>query len=514
MGKALYRKYRSKSLSEIVGQEHITDTLERSLKKGLISHAYLLTGPRGVGKTSIARILAYEMNSLPYDEEATHLDIIEIDAASNRRIDEIRELNDRIHIAPTSAKYKVYIIDEVHMLTKEAFNALLKTLEEPPEHAIFILATTEIHKVPETIQSRTQRFTFKPVDREKVVKHLASIAKEEKIVIDTEALELIADHGEGSFRDSISLLDQVRHSADKVALADVQRAIGQAPNELMEQLVTALASHDLSAVSSALTSLHTHGIQAAQVAKQLATVLRQDMLAEKPTMALVKTVPLTTKLLTISSSSDPVLALELALYGSTLSENTEQRIMSSPVIPAPEPEPRQKDSLSTGSLVKPGMTKTGAVEEPASEPDSVAEAISEPETFEATPVDTPSVTSNSALEPMQSLDETMWPDVLAAIKAKYNTLYGITRMAVPVFESEKITLTFSFPFHQKRLADPKNKQLLSDIITEITGKTMTIEILLNATAKPAPATEQPVQNNENADLKNISNIFGTAEIVN
>src|SRR3989344_1563918 len=141
MGKALYRKHRPKKLSEIIGQEHITDTLSHALKSGAISHAYLLTGPRGVGKTSIARILAYEFNGLPYDEEATHLDIIEIDAASNRRIDEILELKERVHIAPTSAKYKVYIIDEVHMLTKEAFNALLKTLEEPPEHVIFILAT-------------------------------------------------------------------------------------------------------------------------------------------------------------------------------------------------------------------------------------------------------------------------------------------------------------------------------------------------------------------------------------
>ena len=183
MGQALYRKYRSKSFSEVIGQEPITDTLSKALKSDRISHAYLLTGPKGVGKTSVARIIAHEVNKLPYKGEAMHLDIIEIDAASNRRIDEIRDIREKVHIAPTSAKYKVYIIDEVHMLTKEAFNALLKTLEEPPEHCIFILATTEAHKLPETIISRTQRFNFKPVEKDKAISRLKSIAKMEKIDI-------------------------------------------------------------------------------------------------------------------------------------------------------------------------------------------------------------------------------------------------------------------------------------------------------------------------------------------
>ena len=215
MGQALYRSTRPRKLSEVVGQEHITTALERALKKGKISHAYLLTGPKGVGKTTVARILAHEINNLPYDDDSMHLDIIEIDAASNRRIDEIRELRDKVHVAPTSAKYKVYIIDEVHMLTREAFNALLKTLEEPPAHVVFILATTEAHKLPETIISRTQRFAFKPIDRIKVAEHLKQIAKQEKIAIDDAALDLIAAHGEGSFRDSISLLDQIQNSGEK-----------------------------------------------------------------------------------------------------------------------------------------------------------------------------------------------------------------------------------------------------------------------------------------------------------
>src|SRR5579862_2935753 len=143
MRQALYRKYRSSSFDEVVGQEHITDTLQRAIKSGRISHAYLFTGPRGVGKTSVARILAHAVNQFDYSGESARLDIIEIDAASNRRIDEIRDLRDKVAIAPVEGKYKVYIVDEVHMLTREAFNALLKTLEEPPAHSIFILATTE-----------------------------------------------------------------------------------------------------------------------------------------------------------------------------------------------------------------------------------------------------------------------------------------------------------------------------------------------------------------------------------
>jgi DNA polymerase-3 subunit gamma/tau len=209
MSKALYRKYRSTSLDTVVGQNHVTEVLKLELEQDKVSHAYLFTGPRGVGKTSVARILAHAINKVAYDDTSIDLDIIEIDAASNNGVDDIRDLRDKVNIAPVSASKKVYIIDEVHMLSKQAFNALLKTLEEPPEHVVFILATTDIEKLPETIISRTQRFDFHLIKDEDLIKQLRYISDEENILIDDEALSIIAEFGRGSFRDSISMLDQV-----------------------------------------------------------------------------------------------------------------------------------------------------------------------------------------------------------------------------------------------------------------------------------------------------------------
>ena len=217
MFQALYRKYRPQTFNDIVGQNHIVSVLKNAIDKNQISHAYLFYGSRGTGKTSIAKIFANEVNGNEiYQKE--NVDIIEIDAASNNGVDEVRDIKEAIKFLPTEGKYKVYIIDEVHMLTTAAFNALLKTLEEPPAHVIFILATTEIHKIPATILSRCQRFEFKNLSQEQLIDRLKYIAKEENLVIEEAAIEKIATLAKGGLRDAISILDQVSNYAEEITL--------------------------------------------------------------------------------------------------------------------------------------------------------------------------------------------------------------------------------------------------------------------------------------------------------
>lgn len=330
MSQALYRKYRSKSLADIVGQRHITDILERAIKAGRISHAYLLTGPRGVGKTSVARILAHQINDLPYSDDSTHLDIIEIDAASNNSVEDIRDLRERVQLAPVSAKKKVYIIDEVHMLSKSAFNALLKTLEEPPEHTVFILATTNVEKLPATIVSRTQRYGFRAIAEADAIAHLRHIADTEKIKISDEALQLIAARGDGSFRDSISLLDQLTSLTDAksgITVELIEASLGLAPTTLIGQLLEAVHQHDVSSVATLLDGAITQGIAAETLAGQLTHELRKAIVSSP------QLVPLLDSLLDVPKSSHPDIKLLTVLASATIDQKQPKTVaLASPIL--------------------------------------------------------------------------------------------------------------------------------------------------------------------------------------
>ena len=279
MSQALYRKYRSRNLSEVLGQDHITEILRAALEQGKIAHAYLLTGPRGVGKTSVARILAYEINKLPYDEDATHLDIIEIDAASNNGVDDIRNLREKSQVAPVSATKKVYIIDEVHMLSKQAFNALLKILEEPPEHVVFILATTDVDRLPATIISRVQQFYFHPISANVIAKQLSRIAELEGFKIEPDAAKLIAEHSHGGFRDAISSLDQLSPLATKESLTTEKVAshLGLSNENVLDELLTARSVNDTAKSLDILHKLETDGIDPVVLTRQLLQLIRQRL---------------------------------------------------------------------------------------------------------------------------------------------------------------------------------------------------------------------------------------------
>ncbi len=279
--KALYRKYRPSTLAEVVGQAQVTDPLAKSLEQGKINHAYLFVGPRGCGKTSVARILAHEVNGFKYEIEDSYVDIIEIDGASNRGIDNIRELREKVAIAPTSGKYKVYIIDEVHMLTKEAFNALLKTLEEPPEHAIFIMATTDAYKVPVTITSRAQVFTFKLADTDSMFNFLKDVTIKEKINISDDAIKIISKRGGGSFRDSLSLLDQLSSLSDKEITKElVISAMGLPEDEKIADLLNDYTSQDTAKIAASMREILSSGIKPETLVEELVSSIISEPKAE------------------------------------------------------------------------------------------------------------------------------------------------------------------------------------------------------------------------------------------
>ena len=463
---ALYRKYRSGDFSEVVGQEHIVTTLTQALAAGRVSHAYLFTGPRGVGKTSVARLLARGLNP-DVDAASAGLDIIEIDAASNRSIDAVRELRDKINLAPTVGKYKVYIIDEVHMLTTEAFNALLKTLEEPPAHAVFILATTESHKVPETIISRTQRFSFKPISVQDIIDRLIYIAAAEKITVEVPALELIATAARGSFRDGISLLDQVAAGGDTtVTLASVRDILGYSDAATIGALAQAVVEGRTKEVLTQLDRLTESGIQPGQIIAQLIEWWRTLLLVTVGTQvstdpvvkSLATRVTLSTILAVIESlieasrSPRPGLSLEVALVKLTTGP---EQVAAPPVAP-----------LATKTRVKAAGSST---------------------TSPATSVTTPADDAMSDL----------WPKALMAIKTQNNSLYALLRSCRIEFTGGGIVIWSKFNFHRERIMEAKNRAVIDKSLEKVYGRPVPVLVQLDTAAK---ASRESTPANPSGDL--------------
>lgn len=422
MGKALYRKYRSRSLDEIVGQEHVTSLLKRALDRERIAHAYLFTGPRGTGKTSVARILAHEINQLPYSDESSHLDIIEIDAASNNGVEDIRDLREKVQLAPTTAKRKVYIIDEVHMLSKPAFNALLKTLEEPPEHVVFILATTDIEKLPETIISRTQRHTFRRATQQQLIENMQRIAKAENMAVEPDALQVIAEHSDGGYRDSVSLLDQLANTVDKnetITSTAIEQSLGLAPHKAIDAVLTYTKSGDVAGLLEQLGTLESTGVQPKIIAEQLLRAIRANA-AREPQL-----LPLMGSLTEVSQSSLPSAKL-LAVLGSF-----------TPATPAPStPAP------VAAKGVEPKVSK------PATAPTAKEPVVKEKEE--------PSTQPPAAKPSRQSASmELNWTKFTEAIRTASVAAYTVISKCGYIAEDGTLTIYTKTNFYHKKLDTPR-----------------------------------------------------------
>ncbi|MFC2011989.1 DNA polymerase III subunit gamma/tau [Chloroflexota bacterium] len=510
-----YRKWRSQTLSEIVGQEPVTKTLHNALDSGRISHAYLFCGPRGTGKTSTARILAKAVNCLNNGNgepcntcdmcqaitEVRALDVIEIDAASNTGVDDIRSLRERVNYAPNQARYKVYIIDEVHMLSNSASNALLKTLEEPPSHVIFILATTEVHKILPTILSRCQRFDFRRLSRADIISKLERICPEEGIQIGKEALQLIARSATGSLRDAENLLEQLyTYYGSEIDLQQVQALLGITGDWRTKELAKHIVNNDLSAGVATINSVNSDGLDLKQFNRELVEYLRAlllmktgsgeavDLAAEDiaelkdlAAGASLEQISKATRLfgqLELGYDSYPTLPLELALVDCVLTSEGEKEVHTE----------RVKDEIPQTIKVSP---PTPVV--PHNEPPKVVEQamgaeqiVAEPEKEDNVPIPEP-VAAAATPPPEASVEieqlRQNWKQVIekAPQDTKKTPALAILRSAgvTPVsIENGSVVLAFRYKNHKELIEKVENMQVAEKIISNFLGHSCHVSCVL------------------------------------
>ena len=526
---ALYRRWRSRTFEEVLGQEHVTRTLRNALLGGRIAHAYLFAGPRGTGKTTMARLLAKAVNCLSEGEEkpcnqcsicqaineGRLLDLIEIDAASNRGIDEIRDLREKVGFRPNEAQYKVYVVDEVHMLTNEAFNALLKTLEEPPPHVIFVLATTEPHKIPATILSRCQRFDFRRASLGDLRHKLNHICESEGIAIEEAAMELIARSAAGSFRDAESLLDQLAsYGDDEITLAQVQAVLGTVSSQAIGKLVGHLVERDVAGGLDLINQVVGDGVDPRQFNRELVEYLRglllikagngesllnvtAEVLAEMEnqarqlsTKALLRTVRLFNQAsLDLKASLQPQLPLELAFIEATL--DPAQQIGAT--VPCREDSVTERGPISETQQGA-GQEVTAAPPSSATAPTALGEdqAVEGGRTTQAVAVDTSPQPSSAEETPTGREREAPpasevtlekirlnWARILAEIRPHNRSAEALLRSGrAEAVEGNVVVLGFPYAFHKERVEEPKSQALVEQVFSRVLGNPCRIKCIL------------------------------------
>lgn len=452
-----YRRYRPQTLDDLSGQDHIKQNLQQAFDTGHLSHAYLFCGPKGTGKTSTARILAKMVNcsskNVPCNKclmctsitDGSNLDLIEIDAASNRGIDDIRSLRDKIKLAPTQAKKKVYIIDEVHMLTPEAFNALLKTLEEPPNHALFILATTEPNKIPPTILSRVQRLDFKVATQSQLINTLKRVAKVEKLDVNKEALELIAQKSDGSFRDSLKILDQLS-SSGKITAEVVEQTIRSGKFDEVIALLETVAQKDSKKALEKVTQALEAGIIVKEFIISVMEQLRMILLLKHQAIPQVKDELSTENYERLLSLADKF-SLEEIIEDLDFFQQALEKLRNL-AIPALALEVAVIESC----LAKQPLTNSQE---------------SSTSTF----------TKDNSPDMTKLLDK--WSYVLETVKPYNYSLEALLRQVkVLSCQDSSVLLEVPYSFHQRILEAPKSRDLLESVLADVLGKEIKVTVVL------------------------------------
>jgi DNA polymerase III subunit gamma/tau len=503
MSTTLYRKYRPATFGELIGQKHVVQTLKNAVKSERIGQAYLFAGPRGTGKTSIARIFAKTINCqhlkngepcLKCDScknilDNRALDIIEIDAASNTGVDNIRELRETVKLPPSSLKYKVYIIDEVHMLSGGAFNALLKTLEEPPTNVVFILATTEVHKIPETILSRVQRFDFTHLTIEEIIKRLEEIAKLEKVKVDREALEIIASSSEGGMRNAESLLGQIIALEDKkITTKEVEFILGTVSEKFTAEFIELIIQKKYPEVFSKIGELREMGIDFKNFGKSLLNYLRQMLVLKiNPDLGKKLSYEITKERLeqikTLISSVD---TSEILDFINILQENTE-KFKSSPILQlflevgiaklaARLDNPTlQRDSASSEKI---GETKIETI--PVKKESSLKNTEKRDRTSTNTPANAQLIEKSNKKQTNNSTDIDLvisnWNEIIDSLKSYNHSLSSVLKMSQPALvDGDFLILKTKYDFYKEKLVEITNRLTIEKAIDKMTGVTLKLK---------------------------------------